>query len=74
MSNAPPATPPDRQHTFTDHAGQPVTVIPASSQTPTPSTDPKLVEVKKVEQTAAAEEKKKEAVIVEEKKPEEKKP
>ena len=92
MSDAPAAvpvaaTPPVRQHTFTDHTGQEVTVVQAASAPATPPSDPKVVEVKKVEQMAAAEtkkpevvvvekkpEEKKEVVVVEEKKPEEKKP
>jgi hypothetical protein len=85
-SAAAPNSTPVRQHTFTDHSGQPVTVVPTSSQPATPPADPKAVELKKVEQMAAAEakkpevvvvekkpEEKKEAVVVEEKKPEEKK-
>jgi hypothetical protein len=91
MSDAPAAVPvatPVRQHTFTNHSGQEVTVVQAASAPPTPPADPKVVEVKKVEQMAEAEaeakkpevvvvekkpEEKKEVVVVEEKKPEEKK-
>jgi hypothetical protein len=75
MSDAPAAVPvatPVRQHTFTDHSGQEVTVVQAAPAPATPPADPKVVEVKKVEQMDAAEAKKPEVVVVE-KKPEEKK-